>query len=108
MFIDKNILYAIFKIENVFINIYFIGGVIKIKKYVSLFIFLLVLLIPIQVFAEYQQFVRRSDTFKVGQYGQFEQCVVINKDLSTKVISFNSWGNYAVKNNNGYRKSSLT
>ncbi len=76
MFIDKNILYAIFKIENVFINIYFIGGVIKIKKYVSLFIFLLVLLIPIQVFAEYQQFVRRSDTFKVGQYGQFEQCVV--------------------------------
>ena len=77
MFIDKNILYAIFKIENVFINIYFIGGVIKIKKYVSLFIFLLVLLIPIQ-------------------------CVVINKDLSTKVISFNSWGNYAVKNNNGY------
>ena len=49
MFIDKNILYAIFKIENVFINIYFIGGVIKIKKYVSLFIFLLVLLIPIQV-----------------------------------------------------------
>ena len=68
----------------------------------SLFIFLLVLLIPIQVFAEYQQFVRRSDTFKVGQYGQFEQCVVINKDLSTKVISFNSWGNYAVKNNNGY------
>ena len=102
MFIDKNILYAIFKIENVFINIYFIGGVIKIKKYVSLFIFLLVLLIPIQVFAEYQQFVRRSDTFKVGQYGQFEQCVVINKDLSTKVISFNSWGNYAVKNNNGY------
>ena len=74
----------------------------KIKKYVSLFIFLLVLLIPIQVFAEYQQFVRRSDTFKVGQYGQFEQCVVINKDLSTKVISFNSWGNYAVKNNNGY------
>ena len=102
VFIDKNILYAIFKIENVFINIYFIGGVIKIKKYVSLFIFLLVLLIPIQVFAEYQQFVRRSDTFKVGQYGQFEQCVVINKDLSTKVISFNSWGNYAVKNNNGY------
>ena len=102
MFIDKNILYAIFNIVNVFINIYFIGGVIKIKKYVSLFIFLLVLLIPIQVFAEYQQFVRRSDTFKVGQYGQFEQCVVINKDLSTKVISFNSWGNYAVKNNNGY------
>ena len=75
---------------------------IKIKKYVSLFIFLLVLLIPIQVFAEYQQFVRRSDTFKVGQYGQFEQCVVINKDLCTKVIAFNSWGNYAVKNNNGY------
>ena len=70
MFIDKNILYAIFKIENVFINIYFIGGVLKIKKYVSLFIFLLVLLIPIQVFAEYQQFVRRSDNFKVGQYGQ--------------------------------------
>lgn len=61
-----------------------------------------VMVIPIQVFAEYQQFVRRSDTFKVGQYGQFEQCVVINKDLSTKVISFNSWGNYAVKNNNGY------